>query len=134
MNYIKYAGHDISKLSNKIRRKMDAFSTKESFRLCCRFVYSKLDGRRDFPMSVLEIIVGAVVLLISVVLIIICMMQEQKPQNATAALTGASNDSFYDKNRGRTKEARLKKITFICSVVFFVLILFMDIVMPLLTK
>lgn len=31
MNYIKYAGHDISKLSNKIRRKMDAFSTKESF-------------------------------------------------------------------------------------------------------
>ena len=85
-------------------------------------------------MSVLEIIVGAVVLLISVVLIIICMMQEQKPQNATAALTGASNDSFYDKNRGRTKEARLKKITFICSVDFFVLILFMDIVMPLLTK
>ena len=79
-------------------------------------------------------IVGAVILLISVILIVICMMQEQKPQNATAALTGASNDSFYDKNRGRTKEARLKKITFICSVAFFVLILFMDIVMPLLTK
>ena len=80
-----------------------SFSTKPPL-VCCRFVYSKLDGRRDFPMSVLEIIVGA------------------------------SNDSFYDKNRGRTKEARLKKITFICSVVFFVLILFMDIVMPLLTK
>ena len=62
------------------------------------------------------------------------LMQEQKPQNATAALTGASNDSFYDKNRGRTKEARLKKITFVCSVILFVLILFMDIVMPLLTK
>ena len=78
-------------------------------------------------MKPLEIIIGAVVLLI-------CMMQEQKPQNATAALTGASNDSFYDKNRGRTKEARLKKITFVCSVILFVLILFMDIVMPLLTK
>ena len=62
-------------------------------------------------MKPLEIIIGAVVLLISIVLIVICMMQEQKPQNATAALTGASNDSFYDKNRGRTKEARLKKIT-----------------------
>ena len=62
------------------------------------------------------------------------MMQEQKPQNATAALTGASNDSFYDKNRGRTKEARLKKITFWFSLVFFVLILFLDIVMPLLMK
>ena len=69
-------------------------------------------------MKPLEIIIGAVVLLISIVLIVICMMQEQKPQNATAALTGASNDSFYDKNRGRTKEARLKKITFGCSVIF----------------
>ena len=85
-------------------------------------------------MKPLEIIIGAVVLLISIVLIVICMMQEQKPQNATAALTGASNDSFYDKNRGRTKEARLKKITVVCSVILFVLILFMDIVMPLLTK
>lgn len=85
-------------------------------------------------MNVLEIILGAVVLLISVILIVICMMQEQKPQNATAALTGASNDSFYDKNRGRTKEARLKKITFVFATAFFVLILFMDIVMPLLTK
>lgn len=50
-------------------------------------------------MGTLEIVIGAVLLLISLVTIIICMMQEQKPQNATAALTGASNDSFYDKNR-----------------------------------
>ena len=71
-------------------------------------------------------IVGAVILLISVILIVICMMQEQKPQNATAA--------FYDKNRGKTKEARLKKITFVFSVAFFVLILFVDILLPLLTK
>lgn len=85
-------------------------------------------------MSALEIICGIAVLLISVILIIICMLQEQKPQNATAALTGASNDSFYDKNRGRTKEARLKKITFVLSIAFFVLILFMDILMPLITK
>ena len=62
-------------------------------------------------MGTLEIVIGAVLLLISLVTIIICMMQEQKPQNATAALTGASNDSFYDKNRGRTKEARLHKLT-----------------------
>jgi preprotein translocase subunit SecG len=85
-------------------------------------------------MSVLEIVLGAVLLVICLILVVICMMQEQKPQNATAALTGASNDSFYDKNRGRTKEARLKKVTFVCSLLFFALILFMDIVMPLLTK
>ncbi|MBQ8824319.1 MAG: preprotein translocase subunit SecG [Ruminococcus sp.] len=85
-------------------------------------------------MSVLEIVIGAGVLLVSVLITIICMMQEQKPQNATAALTGASNDSFYDKNKGRTKEARLKKVTAILATLFFVLILFMDIVMPLILK
>ena len=31
MNYTKYAGRDISKLSNKIRRKIDAFSTRKIF-------------------------------------------------------------------------------------------------------
>lgn len=85
-------------------------------------------------MNVLEIVIGAALLLISILTMIVCMMQEQKPQNATAALTGASNDSFYDKNRGRTKEARLRKITTILTVFFFVLILFIDIVMPFILK
>lgn len=85
-------------------------------------------------MGILEIVIGAVLLLIGVLTMIVCMMQEQKPQNATAALTGASNDSFYDKNRGRTKEARLRKITTILTVLFFALILFIDIVMPLILK
>ena len=49
-------------------------------------------------MGVLEIILGSAVLLASAIITVICLMQEQKPQNATAALTGASNDSFYDKN------------------------------------
>ncbi len=85
-------------------------------------------------MTALEIIIGAAILLSCVIITIICMLQEQKPQNATSALTGASNDSFYDKNRGRTKEARLKRFTTILAVLFFVLILFMDIVMPLINK
>lgn len=85
-------------------------------------------------MGTLEIIIGAAILLVSLIIIIICLMQEQKPQNATSALSGASNDSFYDKNKGRTKEARLKKITTVLTVLFFVMILFMDIVLPLISK
>ncbi len=85
-------------------------------------------------MTALEIVIGAAILLVCLIITIICLMQEQKPQNATSALSGASNDSFYDKNRGRTKEARLKKFTTILTVLFFVLVLFMDIVMPLITK
>lgn len=85
-------------------------------------------------MGTLEIIIGAAILLVSLIITIICLMQEQKPQNATSALSGASNDSFYDKNKGRTKEARLKKITTVLTVLFFVMILFMDIVLPLISK
>lgn len=85
-------------------------------------------------MTVLEIILGAVLLIACVLITIICLMQEQKPQNATSALSGASNDSFYDKNRGRTKEARLKKFTTILTILFFVIVLFMDIVLPLINK
>ncbi len=85
-------------------------------------------------MTTLEIVLGAVLLLASLIITIICLMQEQKPQNATSALSGATNDSFYDKNRGRTKEARLKKLTTILTVLFFVLVLFMDIVLPLINK
>ena len=63
-------------------------------------------------MSVLEIIGGIVILLISIITIIICLSQEQKSQDSmTAALTGATADSFYGKNEGRTKEAILNKIT-----------------------
>ena len=85
-------------------------------------------------MGTLEIVIGAVLLLISLVTIVICMMQEQKAPNGRAALKRASNDSLYDTNRGRTKEARLHKLTTILTVLFFVLILFIDIVMPLITK
>ena len=85
-------------------------------------------------MTTMELVIGGAILLVSLIITIICLMQEQKPQNATSALTGATNDSFYDKNRGRTKEAILKKITTVLTVLFFIMILFMDIVMPLIKK
>lgn len=85
-------------------------------------------------MSVLEIIGGIAILLLSVVIIIICLSQEQKSQDSmTAALTGASADSFYGKNEGRTKEAILNKITRVLVVLLFVAILAVNFV-PLFTN
>lgn len=85
-------------------------------------------------MTALQIVIGAAILLVCLIITIACLLQEQKSQNATSALSGASNDSFYDKNKGRTKEARLKRMTTVMAVAFFVLVLFMDIVMPLILK
>ncbi|MCI5816725.1 preprotein translocase subunit SecG [Ruminococcus sp.] len=79
-------------------------------------------------MNIIEI-VGGVLLLITVVLAtILCMMQDQnRDQNMTSAITGASNDSFYGKNAGRTKEAILSRFTWILLIVFFVATLLVNI-------
>lgn len=85
-------------------------------------------------MSTLEIIGGAVLLAVCLAIIVICLMQDQKSQDSmTAALTGASTDSFYGKNEGRTKEAILNKITRTLGVILFIVTLAVNIV-PLFTS
>ena len=85
-------------------------------------------------MSTLEIIGGIAILIISLITIILCLSQEQKSQDSmTAALIGASADSFYGKNEGRTKEAILAKITRTLSILLFIAVLAVNIV-PIFTK
>ncbi len=80
-------------------------------------------------MQTLEIIGGVVILVISLITIILCLSQEQKSQDSmTAALTGASADSFYGKNEGRTKEAILSKITRTLSILLFIVVLAVNII------
>lgn len=80
-------------------------------------------------MSLLEIIGGAVLLAVCVIVIILCLSQEQKSQDSmTAALTGASTDSFYGKNEGRSREAILAKITRVLGIILFVVTLALNIV------
>ena len=80
-------------------------------------------------MQTLEIIGGVAILAISLITIILCLSQEQKSQDSmTAALTGASADSFYGKNEGRTKEAILSKITRTLSILLFIIVLAVNII------
>jgi preprotein translocase subunit SecG len=80
-------------------------------------------------MTTLEIIGGVAILVLSLIIIILCLSQEQKSQDSmTAALTGASADSFYGKNEGRTKEAILAKITRTLSILLFVAVLAVNII------
>ena len=84
-------------------------------------------------MSLLEIIMGIVILVLSVVTVIVCLSQDQKPQDSmSAALTGASTDSFYGQHEGRSKEAILNKITRALSIILFIAVLVVNII-PLFT-
>lgn len=57
-------------------------------------------------------------MLISIALIVIVMMQEGK-NSGFGALSGQV-DSYVKKNRGRTKEGKLERITAFLGVLFFV--------------
>lgn len=80
-------------------------------------------------MEIMEIIGGAVLLIACLAIIVLCLMQESKSQDSlTNALTGASSDSFYGKNEGRSREAVLARITKTTGILFFVITLAVNII------
>lgn len=85
-------------------------------------------------MSTLEMVGGIILLIVCALTIILCLSQEQKSQDSmSAALTGASSDSFYGKNEGRTREAILNKITRTFGIIMFIVVLAINII-PIVSK
>ncbi|MBR4626527.1 MAG: preprotein translocase subunit SecG [Ruminococcus sp.] len=85
-------------------------------------------------MSTLEIVGGIVLLIVCALIILLCLSQDQKSQDSmSAALTGASSDSFYGKNEGRTKEAILNKLTRALGILMFLIVLAINLV-PIINK
>lgn len=72
-------------------------------------------------MDILKNVVTIVYVINCLVLIVICLMQSKEDQGASGAIVGGSSSSFYEKNKGRTKEGRLKKWTIILGIVFVIL-------------
>ena len=71
-------------------------------------------------MGALEIVLGVLLILASLAIIVIVMMQKSREGGLSGAIAGVS-DTFFGKNKGRTLEARLAKITRYLAIVFFVL-------------
>ncbi len=65
---------------------------------------------------------GAALILAALVIVITVMLQESQQQGLSGAIAGGS-DSFFEKNKGRTIEAKLAKITKIFTVFFFIAVL-----------
>lgn len=79
-------------------------------------------------MSIPQIILGAVVLALCVV-IIACIGMQQGKSKGLGAITGDTDtDTFFGKNKGRSRESRLSKITIALAIVLVVCILALDVV------
>ena len=69
-------------------------------------------------MEVVKYIVLGIYLIICASLIIAATIQTKDSQGASGTITGSSTNNFYEKNKGRTKEGRIKRITIILGVLF----------------
>ncbi len=70
-------------------------------------------------MTILKTILTLVFIAVSVVITVVILMQEGKSAGL-GAISGAA-DTYWGKNKGRSMEGMLVKITKICVVLFLVL-------------
>ncbi|MBQ9118630.1 MAG: preprotein translocase subunit SecG [Lachnospiraceae bacterium] len=71
-------------------------------------------------MEVLKGIVTVLYVLICIALVVVVLMQEGKSAGLSGALSGSA-DTYWSKNKGRSMEGALEKITKILAVLFVVL-------------
>lgn len=73
-------------------------------------------------MAAYEIIFGIVLIVLSILLVALVLLQEGNQKGLSGAIAGGA-DTFFGKNKGRTIEAKLVKLTKFIGIGFFVIAL-----------
>lgn len=79
-------------------------------------------------MGAIQIVAGVLLAIASIVIILVVLVQDSKEQGLTSAIGGGYNDSFYGKNTGNTRDAKLNRLTRTCAIILFVVTLGVNIV------
>ncbi len=72
-------------------------------------------------MEIVKYVILAIYLIICVALIVVATLQTKDSQGASGTITGSTTNNFYEKNKGRTREGKLKRFTILLGVLFVVL-------------
>ncbi len=78
-------------------------------------------------MSPLGIIVGILVILVSLFIIVTVIFQQSHRRGVNGVISGGA-DTFFSKNKAKTVESMLAKVTRILAIVFFVLVIVANII------
>lgn len=70
-------------------------------------------------MSTLKMLVTVAYIIICIALVIVVLMQEGKTSGLGAV--GGASDTYWSKNKGRSQEGMLVKITRVLAILFIVL-------------
>ena len=79
-------------------------------------------------MQIVKYIIMTLYILDCLGLIIVTMMQNKDSQGASGTIVGSSTNNFYEKNKSRTREGKLKRWTIILGVAFVVLAIILGII------
>lgn len=75
-------------------------------------------------MDALKIVLTVVFIIISLIITVIILMQEGK-NAGLGAISGAA-ETYWGKNKGRSMEGMLVKLTRVCVILFLVLAIVLD--------
>lgn len=71
-------------------------------------------------MDILKLVLSIIFVIISITITIIVLMQEGKQAGLSGSVSGMA-DSYWGKNKGRSVEGKLEKVTTILGVLFIVI-------------
>lgn len=72
-------------------------------------------------VEIVRNIVLVIYVIVCIVLIVLATIQNKDQSGASQTVTGAAANNFYEQNKGRTREGKLKRMTIVSGVLFVVL-------------
>ena len=72
-------------------------------------------------MGIIKNILLVVYVIVTFALIILTLIQSKESSGVSSTITGSSTNNFYNQNKGRTKEGKMKRWTIALAVAFAVL-------------
>lgn len=79
-------------------------------------------------MEIAKGILIAIYLIVALAVIILTLTQTKEDGGISSTITGSSTNNFFEKNKGRTKEGKLKRWTIILSILFAILTIVLGII------
>lgn len=72
-------------------------------------------------MEIVRGILTVIYIAIALVVIILALIQSKDDSGLSSTITGSSTNNFYEKNKGRTKEGKQKRLMITSSIIFGIL-------------
>ena len=72
-------------------------------------------------MEIVKYVLLGIYVIVCIALIIVATIQTKDKGGASETIMGSSNNNFYEKNKGRTREGKLKRMTVMLGIAFVLL-------------